>query len=126
MAGLAVSLADPPTTETTKSRVPRDAREGHMSADGKWNIVIQTPMGPREAVLDLAVQGATFSGTANGAMGESAIEGVAEGNRLTWTAKITNPMPLTLAFDVIFTGDNAAGKVKLGMLGDANVTGARA
>jgi hypothetical protein len=97
-----------------------------MSADGKWKIVVHTPMGPREAELELSVQGTSFSGTAKGAMGESAIEGQANGNRLTWTSSITSPMPLTLTFDVAFSGDAAGGKVKLGMLGEANVTGARA
>jgi hypothetical protein len=97
-----------------------------MSADGNWKIVVHTPMGPREVDLTLSVQGASFSGAAKGAMGESAIDGQADGDRLTWTSSITNPMPLTLTFDVAFTGDGAAGKVKLGMLGEAKVTGARA
>jgi hypothetical protein len=99
--------------------------EDDMPVDGQWKIIIQTPMGPREAELEILVQGATFSGTAKGAVGESALEGQVNGDQLTWTSKITTPMPMTLAFDVVFSGDQAHGAVKLGMLGKADVTGSR-
>ena len=97
-----------------------------MSADGKWKLVIHTPMGPRQLDLDITEQGSAFTGSARGPMGEAAVEGAVDGPTLSWTSKITNPMPLTLEFEVTFTDDAAAGKVKLGMLGNAKVQGARA
>lgn len=97
-----------------------------MSADGKWKIVVHTPMGPRETELEIAVQGEAFTGTASTGGASNPVQGKADGDRLTWTANITSPMPLTLEFDVTFSGDTAEGKVKLGMLGDAKVTGGRA
>jgi len=96
-----------------------------MSADGKWKLVVTTPMGPREGELDITVAGSTFTGVARGAMGESEIEGKVDGDQLSWTAKVTAPMPLTLEFNVTFSGDNATGEVKLGMLGKAKVSGSR-
>jgi len=97
-----------------------------MSADGNWNLVIHTPMGPRDLALELQTHGTTFTGKATGPMGEAQVEGKVEGERLTWTTDITSPMPLKLQFDVAFVGDAASGSVKLGMLGDAKVVGARA
>lgn len=97
-----------------------------MSADGNWNLVIHTPMGPRDVALHVATHGTTFTGKAAGPMGEAQVEGQVDGERLTWTTDITSPMPLKLRFDVAFVGDAASGSVKLGMLGDAKVAGERA
>lgn len=97
-----------------------------MTADGNWNLVVHTPMGPREVALEIVTDGAAFTGKGKGVMGEADIAGKVEGDTLIWTTDITTPLPLKLNFAVAFTGNEASGKVKLGMLGDANVTGARA
>jgi hypothetical protein len=96
-----------------------------MSADGNWNLVIHTPMGPRDVALQVVTHGTTFTGRATGPMGEAEVEGQVEGERLTWNTDITTPMPLKLQFDVAFVGDAASGSVKLGMLGNAKVAGER-
>lgn len=95
-----------------------------MAFNGTWNIVMKTPMGDREAKLTLAQDGDALSGTmeSDGQAMDIANASV-EGDRAKWDANITTPMPLTLSFDVGQDGDNLDGTVKLGMFGNAPVTG---
>jgi hypothetical protein len=97
-----------------------------MSADGTWNTTINTPMGAQTGTLTVATSGDTFTGKFAGRMGEMDISGKADGDRLTWAFDISQPMPMTLEFDVTFTGDELKGNVKLGAFGNAPVTGTRA
>lgn len=91
---------------------------------GKWNIVMNTPMGERNAQVSLAQAGETLNGEMSGDGQSNAIEnGRIEGDRGKWDVNITNPMPLTLSFDVGADGDNLEGTVKLGMFGNAPVRG---
>lgn len=96
-----------------------------MSADGKWNVVVHSPMGVREFELTVKTNGEVFSGHSKGALGENAVEGKVEGEVLSWKANITEPMPVVLDFSVSFSGDEVSGTVKLGAFGNAKVTGAR-
>lgn len=96
-----------------------------MSVDGNWKVVVHSPMGARDFELAVKSNGGTFTGHSKGAMGESDVAGQVSGEVLTWSAKITNPMPLDLDFNVTVSGDELNGTVKLGALGDAKVTGNR-
>lgn len=95
-----------------------------MAYTGTWNIVMKTPMGDREAVLTLAQEGDTLSGTmvADGNTIEVQ-EGKVEEGRAKWNADLTNPMPITLEFDVADDSGNLDGSVKLGMFGSSAVSG---
>ena len=107
---------------------PLNARQevSTMSADGSWNLVIKSPMGDQTSTLTLQAEGATLTGSMSGANGASTVEnGRAEGDQLSWTAKITNPMPLTLEFSGKVSGDSLAGSVNLGAFGSAPFSGAR-
>ncbi len=98
-----------------------------MSVDGTWNIKMETPLGTRAAVLTLKAEGATLTGTLGGDDGTTDIyDGTANGNGVTWKADITQPMALTLDFSAAVDGDALTGSVKLGMFGNAPVTGTRA
>lgn len=96
-----------------------------MSASGKWAVTVETPMGPQPREIVLAVNGAAFTGTVSAKDGPKPISGKVDGNKLTWTSEVTDPMPLKLDFDVTVTGDAMAGTVKLGMMGNATLTGKR-
>ena len=96
-----------------------------MSASGKWAVTVQTPMGPQDREFVLVVNGNAFTGTVSSPDGPRPIAGKVDGNKLTWSADVTNPMPLKLDFDVAVSGDAMAGTVKLGMMGNATVTGKR-
>jgi len=95
-----------------------------MAVDGKWNIVMKTPMGDREAELTLKQDGDALSGEMSAEGQNTAItNGAVDGDRLKWDVDVTTPMPLTLSFDVAIADGNIDGNVKLGMFGNSTVTG---
>ena len=96
-----------------------------MSANGQWKITLSTPMGPQEMTATFAVEGGTLTGQLESPMGSEAVNGTATGDRLAWTTKVTKPMPIELDFDVTVEGDALKGTAKLGMFGNAAVTGSR-
>lgn len=98
-----------------------------MTFAGTWNAVMKTPMGDREVEMILSEEGGALSGTmqADGNAIEVQDGNVADG-RATWKADLTQPMPITLEFDVGVDGDAMEGTVKLGMFGSSAVTGTRA
>jgi hypothetical protein len=97
-----------------------------MSVDGNWKITMQTPLGERSANVSLQSSGASLTGTMSGEAGSTAIkDGSVSGNKVAWKTDITDPMPLTLEFSATVEGDKMAGSVKLGMFGDAPLSGTR-
>jgi len=98
-----------------------------MAIDGKWNITIKTPMGEQTGVLTLKQDGDALTGEMSGPAGQSAIEdGKVEGEKLSWSAKVTSPMPLTLEFEALTEGDSISGNVKLGAFGTSTFSGTAA
>jgi hypothetical protein len=96
-----------------------------MSADGNWKITINTPMGARTVNATINTAGDTFTGKVDSEMGAQDIDGKVNGDNLTWSFDITNPMPMKLEFDAKVDGDKMTGNVKLGMFGNASLTGER-
>lgn len=97
-----------------------------MSADGNWKITINTPMGAQEVTAEIKTNGDTFTGKTSGRMGDSEISGKVNGDTLSWSANITQPMPMTLEFEATVSGDSMTGNVKLGAFGNAPLSGVRA
>jgi len=65
--------------------------------DGIWNISIQDPTGEKKGTLTLAASANTFTGNMsdNGQTLELK-DGKIDGDTLTWSMRITKPIPLTL------------------------------
>jgi hypothetical protein len=97
-----------------------------MSADGNWKITMNTPMGTRTMDVSIVTRGDAFAGKVDSEMGTQELTGKIDGNTLTWSTDITNPMPMTLEFTVKVDGDKMTGNVKIGMFGNAVLTGERA
>lgn len=98
-----------------------------MSFDGNWNIEISSPMGAQKAAVTFKVDGDVLTGEQKAAQGSAPIEnGKVEGDRATWSASVTSPMPMKLAFDVTRSGDTLTGTVNTGAFGSFPVKGARA
>ena len=98
-----------------------------MSADGAWTITIDSPMGKQEASLDLKVQDDALTGTQSAQGQSSEIKnGKADGDKLSWSADITSPFPMTLEFAGAVAGDSLTGNVKAGSFGSFSFTGQRA
>ena len=107
--------------------LPTQTEDMNMAIDGTWSLVIKTPMGEQTSDLTVQAQGSSLTGTMSGAAGSSTIEnGKVEGDQLSWSAKITNPMPMTLDFSGTVQGDALDGSVKLGAFGNAPFSGTRA
>src|SRR5215467_12699172 len=106
--------------------MPRFSGSFAMAADGKWEIVINSPLGAQKAQLDLKADGGTLTGTQQAAQGSGPLEnGKVDGNTLSWSAKITSPMPMTLDFTGTVDGDKLSGSVKAGSFGSFPFSGAR-
>ena len=98
-----------------------------MAVDGKWNITMKTPMGEQNGSLNFTSDGGALNGEMTGSTGTVAIEeGKVDGDKVSWHAKITSPMPMTLEFEGAVDGDSISGNVKLGAFGTSSFTGARA
>jgi hypothetical protein len=97
-----------------------------MAVDGKWEITINSPLGAQKAVLDLATDGSSLTGSQTAQQGSGPLEnGKVDGNALTWSAKISSPMPMTLEFAGTVDGDKLSGSVKAGSFGSFPFTGSR-
>jgi hypothetical protein len=98
-----------------------------MTVDGTWKLTINTPMGEQQSTLTITAVGAQLTGTQSAPSGESApiVEGIADGNSLSWKAAIIRPMPMTLEFSGTVNGDQMSGEVKLGMFGTSTFAGKR-
>jgi hypothetical protein len=97
-----------------------------MSVDGKWNLVVVTPMGERQAALSLKANGSALTGS-QAADGNSTeiFDGTVSGDNVSWKVSITDPMPMTLEFTGAITGNEIAGSVQLGTFGTASFSGTR-
>lgn len=97
-----------------------------MSADGSWDMTMNTPMGPQTGKLTLKSNGDVLEGTMVGPQGEVALEdGKIDGDNLTW--KITAAqMGMTIEFTATVDGDKLTGEAELGSFGKATLEGTRA
>jgi hypothetical protein len=93
---------------------------------GKWHITIKTPMGDQSGVLDLRTDGTALTGSLFNAEHRAEIsDGRVDGNKLSWSAKITKPMRMSFKFTATVEADRISGTAKH-LLGKATFTGTRA
>jgi hypothetical protein len=95
-----------------------------MAVAGKYEIVVQSPMGPQPSTLEINADG---SGTQS-AQGRSQpiANGKIDGNSVSWSNAITTPFPMTLEFAGNVDGDSISGNVKAGSFGSFPFSGKRA
>jgi hypothetical protein len=97
-----------------------------MAIDGNWSITLSTPMGEKTGTAAFKTDGALLTGTMTNEFGDTAVEdGEVDGDHLFWKTKMTQPMPMTLEFNIEVAGDSLSGTVKFGPLGEAPVRGTR-
>jgi hypothetical protein len=98
-----------------------------MSADGTWNITVQTLMGAQTSTVELLTDGTTLSGTQSGNGESGAIyDGAIDGNAASWKVDITRPLALTVEFTATVDGDSISGTARAGSFPPAPFTGSRA
>jgi hypothetical protein len=97
-----------------------------MSVAGTYECVTKTPMGDQKSDVTIVVDGDSFTGSNVGAMGSMELEGgKVDGNKLTWSMKMTVPMPMTLEGEATVDGDVLTGSVKAGAFGTFPMNGTR-
>ena len=97
-----------------------------MSVAGTYDCLTKTPMGDQKSKFTVTVDGDSFTGQNVGGMGSMDVEnGKVAGNTLTWSMKMTVPMPMTLEGEAIIDGDALTGTVKAGAFGTFPMTGTR-
>jgi hypothetical protein len=93
---------------------------------GTWDITIDTPIGRMAVVFDITEKDGMIEGVARSDAEEvEFFDTVADGNRLTWSQKVTTPMRLTLKFEVEVDGDSMTGTSKAGIFPSSKVYGNR-
>jgi carbon-monoxide dehydrogenase large subunit len=125
----------PPAPVQTAASQSSPAQDAGMSStplassvvvDGAWKIVMYPPMGgPQEMVGRFTTDGDVLKGILESPQGSQDFQGTVSGNRLKWEMKVTKPVSITLKYDLTIDGDSLSGKAKLGMLGNAKVSGQR-
>jgi len=91
-----------------------------------WLMTLQTPVGPQEMTAQLVREGSSLTGRIDSPMGSEVIkDGKIAGKVMTWTMEAKKPAAIKLTFEVTVTGDELAGTAKLGMFGNARLTGRR-
>ena len=95
--------------------------------DGTWNCTMNTPMGAGNVTLTLATNGNELSGKLASDQGTMEFTGgTVDGNNLSWTVSVDQPMPMKIETTATIDGDKLTGKAQLGSFGSAELTGTRA
>jgi hypothetical protein len=95
-------------------------------AQGRWKVRIDTPVGEKNGILELKVDGDRLSGSLSDGEHHAEIsDGRVNGRELTWSAKIRKPMRLTFKFTAVVENDRISGAARH-LLGSATFTGVRA
>ena len=95
--------------------------------DGTWNCTMNTPMGAGSVTLTLATNGDELSGKLASDQGTMEFAGgKVEGNNLSWTVSVDQPMPMKIETTATIEGDKLTGQAQLGSFGTAQLTGTRA
>jgi hypothetical protein len=110
---------------TPSDQIPKDNNIMTIFA-GVWNVDLHTAIGKMDVVFDITDQDGAVLGTAvTDKETVEFIDAVSDGNRLTWTQKVTTPMKLTLKFEVEVEGDTMTGTAKAGILPASKLNGTR-
>ncbi|CUU56058.1 hypothetical protein Ga0074812_106313 [Parafrankia irregularis] len=102
------------------------------SLAGTWNLDLKTPVGTLavryhfERAADGAVRGTATGASETVPLEDITVsEGVDGALRVTWRQKVTRPMRLNLAFDVLVAGGRMTGYSRAGRLPRTTVSGTR-
>ena len=97
-----------------------------MSFDGDWQLTISSPMGERPARLSISETTGSLEGSLVTGMGTARVSGHANGSSVEFNASVQGPMgAVKLDFTGTVTGDEVAGQMQFGSMGDGRWSGAR-
>jgi cytochrome P450 len=113
------------TVRRNVASTPPAATPAAAPGSEAWELTMTTPMGPQVMTVQIVKSGDSFSGTATGEMGVQEINGKIDGNTLTWTLSLSQPVAIKLSFEATVAGNTMSGNVKLGVFGNAPLSGKR-
>lgn len=90
---------------------------------GRWNIVIQSPVGPQKAVMELKVVGNVVTGKVVAEQGSVDVAGAYANGRAKFEGKASMPMPITIQYDVTVRDGELTGENTNGPFGTFPVSG---
>jgi len=96
-----------------------------MAINGKYNVTIDTPIGPQNGSVTFKIEGAVLHGDYQIAGSSGNFTGTADGENAKWNMTVPDPMGgnITLTFDVKVTSTDLFGSVILGHYGTWSVRG---
>ena len=94
-----------------------------MNADGKWTAVADTQMGEQKFTLRFNTNGANFTGSMHSNFGALLISGIVDGDTLSWSTVMSQPISMSLDNKVRLHGDELTGEVNGGAFGVAPIKG---
>lgn len=95
----------------------------HANVKGNWNMSVETSVGSGSPEFNLKhVDQTTLAGTYKGQLGEAAMKGTINGNKIHLEFEISGNL---IEYDGIVDGDIMKGSVKLGSMGEGTFAGAR-
>ena len=99
-----------------------------MAVSGTWNVTMNTPMGSRDATLELTASDSDLSGRWSGQQGSTDFSGgKAAGDHAEWTVHVQGPMgAMDLGFAGDVNGDSISGTVQFGAFGSGTFSGTKA
>ncbi|MBE7680227.1 DJ-1/PfpI family protein [Paenibacillus sp. P13VS] len=120
---------DAPGKEEGTEFAPITIEQMHSSApdyEGKWEVIISTPIGKLETRLVIHTDNGSIRGTAT-QDGETVelIHPRDQGDKLVWDLRVSKPMKLQLHFEVIVQGDVMTGTAKAAFLPASKLNGHR-
>ncbi|MDE8654571.1 PQQ-dependent dehydrogenase, methanol/ethanol family [Novosphingobium album (ex Liu et al. 2023)] len=108
-----------------KARAAQASHARPADFAGKWNIVIQSPVGEQKAVMDLKVNGNVITGKVTADQGTVDIAGGIANGRARMEGKASMPMPITIAYDVTVKDGRMTGENSNGPFGTFPMAGTR-
>jgi quinohemoprotein ethanol dehydrogenase len=108
-----------------KAKAARRSNAKPQDFAGKWNITIQSPVGPQEAIMDLNVSGNVITGKVVAEQGSVDLAGGFKNGRAKLEGKASMPMPITITYDVTVRDGELTGDNSNGPFGTFPVTGVR-
>jgi hypothetical protein len=100
-----------------------------VSADGTWNVAMQSPAGQQSVTFVMEEAGGAVTGTMSSGADSTQSpfsDGTVDGDNLAWNVVLAQPMPLTLEFTATVSGDSISGTAKFGTFGQGDFEGSRA
>ena len=120
------AAASPPAVAGPAAPALTPMAAAPAGVDGLWKITLAPPMGPAQQMTGrFTTEGAVLKGVFDSDQGSQDFEGTVEGNKLKFDLHVTQPMKITLKYDIDVDGDAMTGKVKMGMFGTGKLTGER-